>query len=105
MTDTNPTADNVRAAAERLHQAATEATLCAPTGHRYVRLTPEQAHAIATAWEHQADDMHDYEAYEEPLERVDGTYTTVVKNEHGSLRFDWGTTLDAARIYLGEAAK
>lgn len=62
---------------------------------------PAVALAVAEAFAHQADDMDDYGAVEKPLERVDGTFTTVVKDESGGYRFDWDATLGAARAYLG----
>jgi len=100
----NPLADEVRRAAELLHQAAHEVALCDPEPARHVRLSPEQAHAVATAFEHIADDMGDYNAVEEPLMRVDGTWTTVVKNEDGRSRFDWDHVLAAARAFPANRA-
>jgi hypothetical protein len=103
MTDTNPLADQVRAAAEQLHAAATETATCDPLDQQAVILTPGQAHAIANAWEHISDEMDDHGAHEVPLKKVTGKYTKVVKNENGGYQFDWNATLDAARIYRGEA--
>lgn len=103
MTDTtNPLADEVRNAAEQLHAAATETTTCDPADQQAVILTPAQAHAIANAWEHVADEMDDHGAVEALLEKVTGPYTKIVKNEGGGYQFDWNATLEAARTYLGE---
>lgn len=113
VTDGAPTAEEpvgqelgeeVRRGAAQLHVAARAATLCDEEGDRFVRLTPEQAHAVADAWEHTADEMDDYGAREEPLKRVDGTFTTVVKNERDGHQFDWQATLAASRACLGENA-
>lgn len=93
----NEVADTVRSAAEKLHRLAREASLCEPEDSRHARLTPEQAHAIANAWEHIADDMGDYGAVEETEGIVNGPS---VKDEHGTHRADWGATLGAARALL-----
>lgn len=95
MTDTyliaSP-ADEVRAVAELLDA----------TGPQAVTLTPAQSRAIAVAFQHIADDMDDYGAHEEPLERVDGTFTTIMRDESGGYRFDWTAGLRAARALHGE---
>jgi hypothetical protein len=55
--------------------------------------------AIADSWEHQADDMADWEANESI---AGGLLLPVVRsNKHGT-RHDWTATLAAARTYLGE---
>jgi hypothetical protein len=94
----NEVAETVRRAAAKLRLAARAAELCTPERLQNEGLiTPAQAHAIANAWDHIADDMGDYGAVEETEGIVNGPS---VKDEHGSHRADWGATLGAARALL-----
>jgi len=67
-------------------------------------LAPKAAHAIANAWEHQADDMTGALAHFHPVDRVDGTQTWAVADERESTHYDWTATVEAALEYLREDA-
>lgn len=96
MTDEPTVADTVRHAATELHALAARAE----RKGRSVMLDHPECHAIAASWEHQADDMADWEANESI---AGGILSPVVRsNKHGT-RHDWTATLAAARALLGEA--
>jgi hypothetical protein len=65
---------------------------------------PGVAHAIANAWEHQADDMTGDLAHFHPVDRVDGEQAWAVVDERESTHYDWTATVEAALAYLREDA-
>jgi hypothetical protein len=87
-------------AAEQLHQAAHEAALCTTLSAQADGLIdPEQAHEIADAWGHLADDMGDYGGHFHPV-----PIGWTVVDEFGRDRNDWAATVRAALKYLRESA-
>lgn len=89
-------------AAEQLDQAAREVALCVPLPEQTNALIdPAQAHAIADAWGHLADDMADHGAH---FHLVPIGWTVV--DEFGTDRLDetWTSTVRAALAYLRENA-